>query len=137
MPAVIQFRRDTASNWTSNAPTMASGEMGIESATDKYKIGEGSTAWASLGYSSLPATAIASTLVDAKGDIIAATADNAVARLPVGSDTYVLTAASGEATGLQWVAATTGDITGVTAGTALSGGGTSGSVTVNVDVNAA
>jgi hypothetical protein len=30
-----------------------------------------------------------------------------------------------------------GDITGVTAGTALSGGGTSGTVTVNVDVNAA
>ena len=30
-----------------------------------------------------------------------------------------------------------GDITGVTAGTAISGGGTSGTVTVNVDVNAA
>jgi len=30
-----------------------------------------------------------------------------------------------------------GDITGVTAGTALSGGGTSGTVTVNVDVNGA
>ena len=30
-----------------------------------------------------------------------------------------------------------GDITGVTAGTALSGGGTSGTVTVNVDVNSA
>ena len=30
-----------------------------------------------------------------------------------------------------------GDITGVTAGTAMSGGGTSGTVTVNVDVNAA
>lgn len=37
-----------------------------------------------------------------------------------------------------WVAVDlAGDISGVTAGTALSGGGTSGTVTVNVDVNAA
>ena len=39
--------------------------------------------------------------------------------------------------GSSWEASPVGDITGVTAGTALSGGGTSGSVTVNVDVNAA
>ena len=31
----------------------------------------------------------------------------------------------------------TGDITGVTAGTAISGGGTSGTVTVNVNVETA
>tara|TARA_R110000851_G_scaffold332212_1_gene507751 strand:- start:118 stop:762 length:645 start_codon:yes stop_codon:yes gene_type:complete len=40
--------------------------------------------------------------------------------------------------GSAWVATSlAADITGVTAGTALSGGGTSGTVTVNVDVNAA
>jgi hypothetical protein len=40
--------------------------------------------------------------------------------------------------GSSWVAVDlAGDITGVTAGTALSGGGTSGTVTVNVDVNGA
>ena len=40
--------------------------------------------------------------------------------------------------GSAWVAVDlAGDITGVTAGTALSGGGTSGTVTVNVDVNGA
>lgn len=39
--------------------------------------------------------------------------------------------------GSAWEASPVGDITGVTAGTALSGGGTSGSVTVNVDVNSA
>jgi hypothetical protein len=41
-------------------------------------------------------------LVDAKGDIVTATADNAPARLAVGSNGQVLTAQSGQATGLQW-----------------------------------
>jgi hypothetical protein len=76
-------------------------------------------------------------IVDAKGDIIAATAADAVSRLAVGSNTYVLTADSTAATGLAWAAPTTGDITGVTAGTNISGGGTSGTVTVNLAIDAA
>jgi hypothetical protein len=76
-------------------------------------------------------------IVNAKGDIVAATAADAVSRLAVGTDTYVLTADSGEATGLIWAAPTTGDITGVTAGTNISGGGASGTVTVNLAVDAA
>lgn len=47
----ILLRRDTASNWTSNNPTLAAGEFGYESNTGKYKIGNGSTAWTSLAYS--------------------------------------------------------------------------------------
>lgn len=46
--------------------------------------------------------AIASTLVDAKGDLVAASADNTPARLAVGTNGQVLVAASGETTGLQW-----------------------------------
>ena len=138
MPAVIQFRRDTASNWTTNNPTMASGEMGIETDTDKYKIGDGSTAWTGLGYSSLPATAIPDTLVNVKGDLIAATADDTVTRLAAGANTYVLTADSTEATGLKWAAGTTGDITEITAGTLIDITAATGPVpTVNVDLSEA
>ena len=50
MADIIQIRRDTASNWTSANPTLAQGEMGYETDTDKVKIGDGSTAWTSLGY---------------------------------------------------------------------------------------
>jgi hypothetical protein len=46
----IQLRRDTAANWTSVNPTLASGEPGYETDTGKFKIGNGSTAWASLAY---------------------------------------------------------------------------------------
>jgi len=54
MAVQIQMRRDTASNWTSAAPTLAAGEWGLETDTLKFKIGDGTTAWASLAYSSLP-----------------------------------------------------------------------------------
>jgi hypothetical protein len=47
---------------------------------------------------------INSTIVDAKGDIIAATAADTVARLAVGANDTHLVAASGESTGLKWVA---------------------------------
>ena len=50
MADIIQIRRDTASNWTSANPTLASGELGFETDTDKIKIGDASTAWTSLGY---------------------------------------------------------------------------------------
>lgn len=46
----IQVRRGTAAQWTSANPTLASGEWGYESDTGKVKIGNGSTVWASLGY---------------------------------------------------------------------------------------
>lgn len=46
----IQLRNDTASNWTSANPTLLSGEIGIETDTLKFKIGNGSTAWNSLAY---------------------------------------------------------------------------------------
>jgi hypothetical protein len=48
--------------------------------------------------------AIAKSIVDAKADIITATADNTPARLAVGTNGHVLTADSTTATGLKWAA---------------------------------
>lgn len=46
----IQVRRGTAAQWTSANPTLANGEWGYETDTNKAKIGNGSTAWNSLSY---------------------------------------------------------------------------------------
>ena len=81
---------------------------------------------------------IQNSIVDAKGDLIAATGSDAVSRLAVGTNTYVLTADSTEATGLIWAAPATGDLTGITAGTLIDVTSASGPVpTVNVDLSEA
>ena len=50
MAIQIQLRRGTAAEWTSGNPTLATGEMGVETDTGKIKVGDGATAWTSLGY---------------------------------------------------------------------------------------
>ena len=50
MATRIQLRRDTAAQWTANNPTLATGEAGYETDTNKLKIGNGSLAWNSLSY---------------------------------------------------------------------------------------
>jgi hypothetical protein len=46
----IQLRRGTASEWTAANPTLAVAELGVETDTDKFKLGDGATAWTSLAY---------------------------------------------------------------------------------------
>ena len=50
MATRIQLRRGIASSWTSSNPILASGEVGIETDTNKIKIGDGSSNWTELDY---------------------------------------------------------------------------------------
>lgn len=63
MASQIQLRRDTAANWTASAAVLAQGEVGVETDTLKVKIGDGTTAWASLAYFGDIST------IDAIGDV--------------------------------------------------------------------
>jgi len=53
MPIRMQFRRGTAAQWAAANPTLYSGELGLETDTSKFKIGDGTTAWNSLAYGGL------------------------------------------------------------------------------------
>lgn len=55
----LRQRGDTAANWTSNNPTLEAREVGWETDTGKFKLGDGSTVWTSLSY----ITSAASTFV--------------------------------------------------------------------------
>lgn len=54
----IQVRRDTAANWESYDPVLASGEYGYDETNDRYKVGNGTDAWTARPWSSLTAAEI-------------------------------------------------------------------------------
>lgn len=81
MTIKIQIRRGTSTQWTTSDPTLAAGEIGYETNTQKIKIGDGTTAWTSLSYfpdssvikftpvGSLSSTTVAAALAELDGDI--------------------------------------------------------------------
>lgn len=74
MAQQIQFRRDTSSAWATNNPVLAHGELGLETNTGQFKIGNGVTAWASLPYGGLAGPAQTNILQDfgnaSDGDVV-------------------------------------------------------------------
>ena len=61
----IQLRRDTAANWVSNNPTLREGEIGIETDTLKFKIGNGSSTWTSItNYANVTPSGLTNSLSD-------------------------------------------------------------------------
>jgi len=50
MATRMQQRRGTAEQWTTVNPTLAEGEIGVETDTNNFKIGNGVDDWSTLGY---------------------------------------------------------------------------------------
>ena len=65
----IKLRRDIASDWTTNNPTLLAGEVGIDTTNNKIKIGTGSTPWNSLAYATLTPTEINALITGLQGQI--------------------------------------------------------------------
>ena len=61
----MQQRRGTAAQWTSANPILAAGEIGFETDTGKFKLGNGSSTWSSLNY-----FVDGATLVDGAPDLL-------------------------------------------------------------------
>lgn len=61
----IQVRRGTASQWTSVNPILAAGEMGVESDSNLFKFGNGSSTWTALSYANNSDVAIGEISQDA------------------------------------------------------------------------
>ncbi len=50
MATRMQQRRGTAAQWTAANPILAAGEIGFETDTNKFKMGNGSSVWSALQY---------------------------------------------------------------------------------------
>jgi hypothetical protein len=84
---------------------LLTGALYFNSVSNAMKVYTGS-AWAVVAADSN--LFILKSLLDAKGDLIAASANDTPARLAVGTNGFVLTADSAETTGLKWAAAAAG-----------------------------
>lgn len=76
-----------------------------------YVYDAGSDTWIPIGPGEHSHSYIPNTLVDAKGDILTATAADTPARLAAGTNGQYLSSNSSTATGLEWVTASSGGMT--------------------------
>jgi hypothetical protein len=117
-PAPTDFVTDLPADFEVFADAVDADLGGLLGGTTGQVLAKDSNADHDFSWQTSPG--IAATILDAKGDLIAATAADTAARLAVGANGTVLTADSAEATGLKWATPTAGGYTLIST-TTLSG----------------
>lgn len=104
--ATLSASSATLSASSASASATSAGQAATSASSAATSAASAATSASSAAASaSLLGTAILATLVDAKGDLIVASASDTVARLAVGTDGYLLTASSTATNGVTWAAA--------------------------------
>lgn len=126
MPAqtVIKLRRDTAANWDSVNPVLASGEMGVETDTGLHKFGNGTANWGALSYAA--ATRVVQQVKNATGSSIAKGAVVYISGATGGDALISLADADSEATSSKTLGFTSQAISNGAYGTVIEAGLLSG-----------
>lgn len=109
----VEKKADAKGDLLAGTAADALGRLAV--GTDGQVLTADSTQTTGIKWAAAAGGGIAATIVDAKGDLIAGTAADTVARLGVGSNGQVLTADSAQAAGLKWAAAAGGPVTTVNA----------------------
>lgn len=87
MATLIQLRRDTSANWSSNNPTLSSGEIGIATDLQQFKIGNSASSWNQLEYvNAIPSQYLS--LIAASANFLTK-ADASIIYAPLGSASFV------------------------------------------------
>lgn len=63
-----RLRRDTTTNWLLFNPVLKSGEIGLDTTLNKFKIGNGTSTWSLLTYANILASDLASELATHNSD---------------------------------------------------------------------
>ena len=92
----IIIRNDTAEVWTTKNSILSKGEFGVENDTNKFKIGDGSTAWNDLAYAGADQAAIENIIAQNRDSLYKYTRTDASQ-----SDADAISAALGENTAVQ------------------------------------
>jgi hypothetical protein len=95
----------SAANSATAATTSASSASTSASSAATSASSAATSATSAANSATAAASAIQAVIVDAKGDLIVASAADTVSRLAVGTNGYLLTAASTAALGVQWAEA--------------------------------
>jgi len=122
----------SATSATASATSASAAATSATSAAASATAAATSAASAAVSAASAAAavtTAIQASIIDAKGDLIVGSAADTAARLGVGTDGYILTAASTATYGLQWSAAPAGYLAPTIGTTVITSGTTVSTIT--------